>query len=118
DQDRMQVRTLIAEAQTAALERLEQEAQEDDPDEVVTSLGRTAEYRMGMGVMDEDGVAAQPDAYARLRLLMLDAERRAVLEARREGRYEESAITAVLGDFDTIEAAMKRSRRRDLPSSP
>jgi hypothetical protein len=46
---------------------------------------------------------------------MLDAERAAVLEARQEGRYEESAINAVLADYDTIEAAMKRSYRRDLP---
>ncbi len=38
-----------------------------------------------------------------------------MLEARREGRYEDSVIDAVLGDFDTIEAAMKRSYRRDLP---
>src|SRR5579875_543660 len=111
----MQVRTLLGEAQTAAIERLEQEATEDDPDAVVLSLRQTAEYRMGIGMSDEAGVVAQPDAYARLRLAMLDAERRAVLDARREGRYEESAITAVLGDLDVIETAMKRSYRRDLP---
>jgi CPA1 family monovalent cation:H+ antiporter len=114
DQDRMQVRILIGEAQAAALARLDDEITDDDPEEVVQSLRQTARYRMGIGTTDEDGVAAQPDAYARLRLAMLDAERRAVLEARREGRYEESAINAVLGDFDTIEAAMKRSYRRDL----
>lgn len=115
DQDRMQVRTLIGEAQAAALARLDDEITDDDPEDVVQSLRQTARYRMGIGTTDEDGVAAQPDAYARLRLAMLDAERRAVLDARREGRYEESAINAVLGDFDTIEAAMKRSYRRDLP---
>jgi hypothetical protein len=117
DQDRMQIRILMGEAQAAAIERLEREVTEDDPDEVVSSLRQTARYRMGIGTTDEQGVAAQPDAYARLRLAMLDAERRAVLDARREGRYEESTISAVLGDFDTIEAAMKRSYRRDVPRS-
>jgi CPA1 family monovalent cation:H+ antiporter len=115
DQDRMQIRILMGEAQQAALERLDREITEDDPEAVVSSLRQTARYRMGIGTTDEQGVAAQPDVYARLRLAMLDAERRAVLEARQEGRYEESTITAVLGDFDTIEAAMKRSYRRDMP---
>jgi CPA1 family monovalent cation:H+ antiporter len=115
EQDRMQIRILMGEAQVAALERLDREITEDDPREVVTSLQQAARFRMGIGTTDEQGVAAQPDTYARLRLAMLDAERRAVLDARREGRYEESTITAVLGDFDTIEAAMKRSYRRDLP---
>ncbi len=115
DQDRMQIRILVGEAQAAAIERLDHEVAEDDPEEVVRSLRQTAQYRMGIGTTDEDGVAAQPDVYARLRLAMLDAERSAVLEARQEGRYEESAINAVLADYDTIEAAMKRSYRRDLP---
>ncbi len=115
EQDRVQIRTLVAEAQTAALSRLEAEATEDDPLELVASLRQSAEYRVDIARTDEQGIAAQPDAYARLRLLMLDSERRAVLDARREGRYEESVVTAVLGDFDTIETALKRSRRRDLP---
>jgi CPA1 family monovalent cation:H+ antiporter len=54
------------------------------------------------------------DAYSRLRLLMLDSERSAVMEAQREGRYENSVIDAVLGDFDSIETALKRSYRRDI----
>ena len=115
DQDRMQIRNLVAEAQTAAIARLEQEAGEDDPAELVSSLRRSAEYRVLLGTTDEQGMARQPDAYSRLRLLMLDSERRAVLEARQDGRYEESVIDAVLGDFDSIETALKRSFRRDLP---
>ena len=66
-----------------------------------------------IGTTDEQGMISQPDAYARLRLLMLDSERKAVMEAQREGRYEDSVIDAVLGDFDSIETAMKRSYRRD-----
>ena len=113
EQDRMQIRTLIAEAQTAAIERLEDEATEDDPQELVASLRRSAEYRVMIGTTDEQGMISQPDAYARLRLLMLDSERKAVMAAQREGRYEDSVIDAVLGDFDSIETAMKRSYRRD-----
>ena len=115
DQDRIQIRALVAEAQTRALERLEEEVSAEDPEELVGSLRQNAEYRRGIGVTEEEGIAAQPDSYARLRLLMLDSERSAVLEAQQEGRYEESAIAAVLGDFDSIEIALKRSRRRDLP---
>ena len=118
EQDRVQIRTLIAEAQAAALHRLETEATEDDPVDLVTSLRSSAEYRVGIAQTDEQGLASQPDAYARLRLLMLDSERRAVLDARREGRYEETVISAVLGDFDTIETALKRSYRRDLRQAP
>ena len=114
DQDRVQVRALIAEAQTAGLERLEVEATEEDPDELVTSLRETARYRI-RGGSEEQGAAGGTDAYARLRLAMLQSERDAVLLARTEGRYEESTVQAVLADLDTIEAAMKRSRRRDLP---
>ena len=114
EQDRMQIRNLVAEAQTAAISRLEQEAGEDDPAELVTSLRNSAEYRVLLGTSDEQGMSRQPDAYSRLRLLMLDSERRTVLDARQEGRYEESVIDAVLGDFDSIETALKRSYRRDL----
>jgi CPA1 family monovalent cation:H+ antiporter len=120
EQDRMQIRTLVAEAQNAAISRLDQEATEDDPSELVSSLRRSAEYRVTIGTTDEQGMNLQPDAYSRLRLLMLDSERRAVLDARREGRYEDSVIDAVLADFDSIETALKRSYRRDLagPARP
>ena len=114
DQDRMQIRTLIAEAQSAAIERLEQERTEDDPEELVSGLRNSARYRVAIGTTDEQGMTRMPDQYARLRLLMLDSERKAVMDARREGRYEESVINAVLGDFDSIETAMKRSYRRDV----
>lgn len=118
EQDRMQIRTLVAEAQSAALERLDQEASDDDPSELVSSLRRSAEYRVVIGTTDEQGMISQPDSYARLRLLMLDSERRAVLDAQREGRYEDSVIDAVLGDFDSIETALKRSYRRDVVKTP
>lgn len=118
DQDRVQVRALTAEAQEAAIARLEQEATEEDPDELVSSLRQSAQYRMTVGAADAQGIAPGPDAYARLRLAMLAAERETVLRARAEGRYEESTVNAVLADFDSIEAAVKRSRRRDLPPPP
>ena len=114
EQDRLQIRNLVAEAQTAAITRLDQESSADDPEELVSSLRRSAEYRVLLGTTDEQGLVRQPDAYSRLRLLMLDSERRAVMEARSDGRYEESVIEAVLGDFDSIEAALKRSYRRDI----
>jgi NhaP-type Na+/H+ and K+/H+ antiporter len=120
EQDRMQIRTLIAEAQAAAIDRLEQERTEDDPEELVSGLRNSARYRVAIGTTDEQGMTQMPDSYARLRLLMLDSERKAVMDARREGRYEESVINAVLGDFDSIETAMKRSYRRDVrkPEKP
>ncbi len=120
EQDRMQIRTLVAEAQDAAIARLEQESTDDDPTDLVASLRRSAEYRVTIGTSDEQGMIEQPDSFARLRLLMLDSERTAVLDAQREGRYEDSVIDAVLGDFDSMEAALKRSYRRDVtkPARP
>lgn len=115
EQDRLQIRSLIGEAQASAIERLDAERDETDPEDLVRSLRQSAEYRVSVGSSEEAGMAGSSDSYARLRLLMLDSERRSVLQARVEGRYEESAIAAVLADFDAIEIAMKRSRRRDLP---
>ncbi len=114
EQDRMQIRTLVAEAQAAAITRLDEEVSEEDPADLVSSLRRSAEYRVLIGTTDEQGLLSQPDAYSRLRLLMLDSERTAVLEAQREGRYEVSVVEAVLGDFDSIEMSLKRSYRRDV----
>ena len=115
DQDRVQIRSLIAEAQESAIERLDRETTESDDPRLVDSLRLSARYRVAVGTTDEDGMSAQPDSFARLRLLMLDSERDAVLQARHEGRYEDTVIDAVLGDYDSIETALKRSRRRDLP---
>ena len=118
DQDRMQVRTLLAEAQSSALDRLEVERSQDDSAVLLSSLRQSAEYRIALGTTEERGEVAMPDRWARLRLLMLQSEREAVLAARQEGRYEEVVVDTVLADLDSIETAMKRSVRRDLPVRP
>lgn len=51
-------------------------------------------------------VEVQPDLM-RLRMAMLDAERGAVLTARREGRYQEPAIVAALPATDAEETALR-----------
>jgi CPA1 family monovalent cation:H+ antiporter len=47
--------------------------------------------------------------YKRLRRAMIQAERRAVLQARREGRYQEAAIIEVLARIDAEETSLRSS---------
>ncbi len=117
DQERIQIRTLTAEVQTAALERLEREAKADDDQRLVESLRNGSRYRIAVGTVADDG-SLGVDRYAKLRLLMLDSERKAVLQARTEGRYEEATVNAVLADLDSVETSFRRSIMRDYRMAP
>ena len=52
------------------------------------------------------GAEPSPAAYARLRRVMIEAERAAVLQARAEGRYQERAVRDVLRSIDAEETAL------------
>ena len=54
-----------------------------------------------------DASIPQLEAKFRLRMAMLDAERAAVLAARKEGRYQEPAIVAALQAIDAEETALR-----------
>jgi CPA1 family monovalent cation:H+ antiporter len=60
-----------------------------------------------IGLPMEEGREPRLAAYTRLRKTMIAAQRAAVLQARREGRYQEPAIESVLAAIDAEETALK-----------
>lgn len=104
---------LMAEAKAAGEAELDTIVVDGDPAEVVAQLRQAAQFHGAL-----DGVPIDPEgehplqAYRRLRDAMIQAERRAVLEARREGRYQEPAIRAVLASIDAEETALRVSGSR------
>jgi monovalent cation/hydrogen antiporter len=101
-------RNLMAEAKAAGAEELDAVVTDDDPSDVVGQLRAAAEFHGGLdGAEVADGVEHPLYAYKRLRMSMIQAERRAVLAARREGRYQEPAILAVLASIDAEETALR-----------
>ena len=110
DQERVELELLLAEAQTAGLAELEDG---DDPiDELVAHRLRTnATFLRDAldGAVPGSGLQL---SYGALREQSLGAERRAVLSARAEGRYQEPAVRAVLGIIDAEETALKAVGRR------
>jgi len=109
-QEASEMERLIAEAQSAGLERLEDESTDEIEDRVMVRL-RTNEAFLTEALENPtpDGDEDSPAAYRRLRRMMLAAERDAVLRARSEGRYQEPAVRSVLGFLDAEEAALKSS---------
>ena len=60
-----------------------------------------------------DGVEPAQAVFGRLRLAMIEAEREAVLAARREGRYQEPAVRAILASIDAEEVAVQVIRHNN-----
>jgi CPA1 family monovalent cation:H+ antiporter len=104
-------RNLTAEARAAGAEELDVVVADDDPAEIVDQLRATAEFhgRALDGAEVADGAEHPLAAYKRLRSSMIQAERRAVLRARAEGRYQEAAVLAVLAAIDAEDASLRAS---------
>lgn len=107
-QEQMERETLMAEAHAAGLARLELETGEADEERVVSQLRANA-------TLISDSLAhpvADPSsesflaAYARLRREMITEERQAVLVARSEGRFPETAVKFVLRAIDAEELSL------------
>ena len=101
-------RLLMAEARQAGIARLEQEAGPQDEARIVELLRTDAGF-LGetLDLYGPDASIPQLESKLRLRRAMLEAERAAVLQARREGRYPEPAIMAALQAIDAEETALK-----------
>lgn len=101
-------RLLMAEARRAGIALLEAQDVGDDEQRVADLLradaGFLGETLEAFGV---DASISQLEAKYRLRMAMLDAERDAVLVARREGRYQEPAIVSALQAIDAEETALR-----------
>jgi Na+/H+ antiporter len=107
-QERVERHTLLAEAQTAGLARLEAESTDSDDQAAVTRLRVNATFLSGaLENPATDDLEPPPATYNRLRRSMLAAERSAVLAARDEGRYPESAVRSVLRSIDAEETALR-----------
>ena len=104
-------RNLMAEAKAAGAAELDAAVVDGDPVEVVDQLRSAAEFhgRTLDGAEVEDGAEHPLHAYWRLRAVMIKAERAAVLQARREGRYQEPAILSVLASIDAEETSLRVS---------
>ncbi len=101
-------RNLMAEAKIAGTAALDEVVVDTDPTDVVAQLRSAAEFHGALdGVQAEEGVEHPLRAYKRLRQAMIVAEREAVLQARREGRYQEPAVLAVLASIDAEESALR-----------
>lgn len=110
DQEGIETQRLMAEAQTAGVLRLEEELTDADEDRVIERLRTNARFLSdALERPPADGAEPLPATYRRLRRLMLDAERDAVLTARSERRYQEHAVRAALASIDAEESALKAS---------
>ena len=101
---------LFEKASAAGVERLEQHIGEDDPFNTVEALRQRAAQRntaawerLGGTHPDEE---TPSEAYARLRLEMLDAEREKVLHVRNTGAIPHEVVEDVLATLDVEESML------------
>lgn len=114
DQERIEAELLMAEAKAAGLELVRECVADDVDQRVVERL--TADAAFVSSSVDEGPSPAGESlnaAYARLRVQLFRAERRAVLEARGERRYQEAAVRAVMHILDAEETAARATRQLD-----
>jgi len=113
DQEHQERFALMSEAEQAGVDELEAHLTGDDEDEVIERLRMNAAFlEEAIALPKEDGREPRLAAYTRLRKTMIAAQRSAVLQARREGRYQEPAIESVLAAIDAEETALKLASPR------
>jgi Na+/H+ antiporter len=113
-QEQVETQLLLSEAHTAGSVRLDDEVTDADEDRVVSRLRSNATFLTEALENPVDSDAEQlPEAYRRLRISMIAAERGAVLSARSAGRYSDRAVQAVLAAIDAEEIALKASAPRE-----
>jgi CPA1 family monovalent cation:H+ antiporter len=110
-QEQTEAHMLMAEAQSVGLARLEEEVSDSDEERVLQRLRLNATFLTdALENPAADGVEPPAKAYNRLRRIMIAAERQAVLDARREGRYQERAVKSVLAKIDVEETELNIGR--------
>ena len=107
---------LFQKATAAGLDRLHEHLGEDDPHDTIGALRRRSEQRdfaawERLGNTDPEAETPS-EAYARLRLEMLDAERARVLEVRSTGKIPHEVVEDVLSALDVEESMLDVRRRR------
>ncbi|WKK73452.1 hypothetical protein Q0F99_09555 [Rathayibacter oskolensis] len=110
-QEHVEKQMLLAEAQTAGLARLDAEPQDGIEERVLDRLRRNATFLAD--ALENPPADGEPltRSYNRLRRVMIEAEREAVLKARAEGRYQEPAVVSALAFLDVEEEALAVGRQ-------
>ncbi|NYD70624.1 cation:proton antiporter [Herbiconiux flava] len=112
-QEMTEVHMLMAEAQGQGLARLESEVTDADEQRVVDRLRLNATFLTdALENPSPEGTEPPARAYNRLRRIMIEAERQAVLQARSEGRYQERAVKSVLAKIDVEETELNIGKPR------
>lgn len=108
---------LFEKATAAGLKRLEMHLEDDDPFDTMEALRQRAVQRntaawerLGSNAAEEE---TPSEAYSRLRLEMLDAEREKVLEVRNSGRIPHEVVEDVLIALDIEESMLDWRGARD-----
>ncbi|MFC5502042.1 Na+/H+ antiporter [Lysinimonas soli] len=113
DQEHQERFALMAEAEQAGVDELANHLTDSDEEEVVERLRMNSAFlEEAIANPPEDGREPRLVAYTRLRKTMIAAQRQAVLQARREGRYQEPAVLSVLAAIDAEETALKLAAPR------
>lgn len=116
-EDALQQAVVLQEAADAGLAELTRQTQPDDPAEVLEMLRhRTRERahaaweRLGR---PESDLETPSQAYTRLRLAMLDAERARLLELRDGGSVADEVLRVVMSSLDVEESMLERLEEED-----
>ncbi|NQX12556.1 Na+/H+ antiporter [Microbacteriaceae bacterium VKM Ac-2855] len=105
-QEHVEKQMLLAEAQSAGLERLSDEDVHGVEERVIERLRTNATFLADALEHPAAGEEPLPASYNRLRRVMIAAERDAVLKARAENRYQERAVRSALAFLDVEEQAL------------
>jgi CPA1 family monovalent cation:H+ antiporter len=113
-QDALQRAEVLQRATSAGLAYLDNQVTDDDPVEVVEQLRARAAERANAAWERLGNDAETPSqAYARLRLRMIDAERREVLRLRAAGDVPYEVLLKVISAIDVEESVLYLSGRLD-----
>lgn len=109
-EDYLQEAAVFQRAATRGLEWLDGELSGNEPEEVVDRLRRRSLERAN-AVWERLGGGDDPPSrqYARLRMQMLQAERKEVLDVRREGQVDADVLKQVLDALDVEETVLDRT---------
>jgi monovalent cation/hydrogen antiporter len=115
-EDALQAATAHQRATAAGLARLEEVVTNDDPPEVVERVRRRGQERTD-AMWERLGSSAETpsEAYARLRIEMIKAQRAELIRLRDEGLVHEDVLRNVFNDIDIEETVLdfRRSISRD-----
>ena len=114
-EDSLQLATVKQQVSAAGIARLEQLAEPEVSAAVIERLRTRSKERADAAWERLGGEEETPSqAYARLRLLMIEAERNALIEIRDRGTVAHEVLRVALGDIDVEESVLDLGESLDL----